>query len=290
VTTLTFWDGETEEPAELTYWDGSAEQPVEDFALMPYGAWSTAELIKRPGFTIGHRCGSLDWAEASRRGATESALRRCDALEVPVNRTLDGVWFGLHDTTLLRTSGVNIDPRDLTWEQLQAYQNTAPAGGDSNFGAQPYATLVDLLTDYASSHVVFLDPKGHGNVQYRGELLDLVEATVPNAQQTIVIKFFGDHVTLADYARSRGYVTWGYFYEADYLADPAAIIAQTGRWDWLGLNWDASPSTWADFVALGKPVIGHVIANDTQRAAALAGGAHGVMCSGVRAIQGAPEI
>lgn len=290
MTTLGIWDGTEELYTELTVWESGVEQPVDAFALMPYGAWSVGELLKRPGFTVAHRCGSLDWAEASRRGATESVLRRCDALEMPLSRTADGVWFGLHDQTLLRTSGVNIDPTTITWEQLLQYPNNPPAGGDPNFGARPYQKLTTFLQDYGESHVIFLDPKYHGNMTYRGELLDLVESVIPDAQQRIVIKYFGDNTFLADYARSRGYRTWGYFYESDWLANPSAITAQTGHWDWLGLNWDASAQTWQDFVAFGKPLIGHIVANSTQRQAALDGGAIGAMCSGVRAIQGAPEI
>ncbi|GAB3176407.1 hypothetical protein GCM10027059_50890 [Myceligenerans halotolerans] len=290
MSSLTVWDGEAEQPVALTVWDGEAEQPVTDDALMPGGAWSVDELVRRDESTVGHRGGTDDWAEGSRTAMTQAVLRRVDALELPLSRTLDGVWFGLHDQTLLRTSGVDIDPTTITWDQLQAYKIAAPAGGDPAFGAQRYMRLTQLLTDYGSSHVLFLDPKYHGNQQFRGELLDLVEATIPNAQRTIVVKFFGDNTFLADYARSRGYTTWGYFYESDYLADPAAIVAQTGHWDWLGLNWDAAPSTWADFVALGKPLFGHVVADLTQRQAALDGGATGVICSGVRAVQGAPEI
>jgi glycerophosphoryl diester phosphodiesterase len=290
MTELTILEDGEEVPAELTVWDGVTENPVDEAALMPFGAWSTVELVSRPSSVVGHRGTSAWCAEGSRRGMTEAVRRRVDALELPLSRTSDGVWFGLHDQTLLRTSGVAIDPTTITWEQLQAYEIAAPVGGDPQFGARPYMRLTTLLEDYGQSHVLFLDPKYHGNMTYRGELLDLVEAAIPNAQATVVIKYFGDNVTLADYARSRGYTTWGYFYESDYLADPAAIIAQTGRWDWLGLNWDAAPSTWADFVALGKPLFGHVVATTVQRDAALAGGANGIICSDVPAIQGAPDI
>lgn len=291
MSSLTVWDGDVEQPVDLTVWDGEAEQPVTGDALMPGGAWSVDDLLTRPGFTVAHRCGSLDWAEGSRRGATESVLRRCDALEAPLSRTLDGVWFLLHDFDLTRTSGVAIDPTTITWDGLQQYRIAPPAGGDPNFGDQPYMKLTTLLTDYGRSHVLFLDPKYHGNSTYRGEFLDLVEDTLPDARQRVVVKYHITNTTLADYARSRGFTTWAYAYEgSDYLADPSGTIERAGHWDWLGLNWDAAPSTWADFVALGKPLVGFIAADLTERQAALDNGAAGVMCSGVRAIQGAPEI
>lgn len=289
--TFTVWDGVEERSVAWTILDDDlTEQPVSAVAMVPGGAWSVDRLAEIPGFTIAHRCGSADWAEMSQRGATASVLRNVDALEISVSRTIDGVWFGLHDQTLLRTSGVDINPNTLTWAQVQGYLSAAPAGGDPAFGAQPYARLVDLLDAYATSHVIFLDPKYHAGVAWRDEFFAVIESAVPNAQDHVVIKYTGGGITLADDATARGYTSVGYFYESEYAPDPAGTLANAAHWTWIELDHGAPQSTWDAFTALGKLMIGFIAATAAQRQTALDKGADGVMCSGIRAIKGAAVI
>jgi len=286
---LVVWDGTEEHDTAVTLWDGGVEQPA-TAAVMPGGAWSVDRLLAIDGFTVGHRGGSVDWAEMSMRAYTEAVLRNVDAVEISVSRTIDGVWFGLHDETLLRTSGVDIDPATLTWRQVQDYLCAAPAGGDPRFGAQQYERLVDLLDAYATSHVILLDPKYHSGAVWRPEFFALIEAAVPRAQDHVVIKWSGGGTSLADDAAALGYDTVGYFYQSDYLANPAGVLANAGHWSWLELEHGAPQSTWDAFLALGKPVIGFTAATAAQRQTALDKGAAGVMCSGIRAIKGPAVI
>jgi len=287
--TLTVWDGTDETAVDFTLWDGTAERPA-SAAMVPGGAYSVANLFARPGFVMAHRGGSVDWAEMTARAYTESVFRSVDALEVSVNRTADGVWFGLHDQTLLRTSGVDLDPLTMTWDQVRGYLCAPPADGDATFGARPYMRLVDLLAAYATSHVIFLDPKYRAGAQWRDELYSVVESVVPNAQQHVVIKYSGGGTSLADDASARGYSTWGYFYQSEYLADPAGVLANAAHWTYLGLDISAPQGTWDVFHATGKTVLGHIAATLIAYQTAIAKGAGGVMSSGVRAIKGAPVI
>lgn len=288
--TLTVWDGTEETGVDFTVWDDVTEQPAAA-AMVPGGAYSVANLLTRPGFTMAHRGGSADWAEMTARAYTESVFRSVDALEVSVNRTSDGVWFGLHDQTLLRTSGVDIDPLTMTWDQVRGYLCAAPSGGDPAFGPRPYMQLVELLRAYGTSHVIFLDPKYRAGAQWRDELYSVIESAVPHAQEHIVIKNSGGGTSLADDAASRGYSTWGYFYQEEYLANPAAVMANAAHWSFLGLDISAAPqSTWDALHATGKPVLGHIASTALAYQTALSKGADGVMCSGVRAIKGAPVI
>lgn len=290
MSTVATWDGAVETPAEVTVWDGASERPAQ-LGVMPYGAGSVDELLARPGFTIAHRGGTLDWPEMSMRAYTESVRRRVDAVEVSVGRTVDGVWFGLHDDTLLRTSGVNVDHRTLTWAQIQAYliQNTG-VSPDPAFGPQPHMLLTDLLAAYASSHVIFVDPKYHAGVQWQPEFYDLIESVVPDANQHIVIKAASGSTAAADGANARGYVSFGSFYQDEYAADPAGSLEDAQRWAWINLQHIAPQATWDTFAALGKPMTGHIAQTPAEYDTAMAKGAIGVMCNGIRAIKGAPAI
>lgn len=282
--TFGIWNGTEEIPARLSTMVDGVETPVRA-AVMPTGALTVAEFLTRQS-VIGHRGMSRDLAEACRHAMTQAVLRRVDALEMPLSRTSDGVWFGLHDETLLRTSGVDIDPATLTWAEVQAYQIAAPAGGDPAFGAQPYMRLEQLLEDYGSSHTLFLDPKYHAGPEWRDEMYGLIESVLPSAQDSVVIKFSGDGTTVADAATARGFFSFGYFYGDQY----PALLDDAPHWTITGMEWDADQAIWDALTGLGQPVIAHIVADTTQRDAAIAKGAAGIMCSGVRAVQGAPVI
>lgn len=286
--TFGIWNGTEEIPARLSLLVDDVETPARA-ALMPTGAPTAAEFLTRQSL-IGHRGASLDYAEGSRRAMTEAVLRGVDALEMPLSRTSDGVWFGLHDADLLRTSGVAIDPTTITWAELAAYQIAAPAGGDPAFGAQPYMRLEQLLEDYGPSHTLFLDPKYHAGPEWRDEMYGLIESVLPSAQDSVVIKFSGDGTTVADAATARGFPCFGYWYDSQFQADQAKVLAETAAWTILGMEWDAEQATWDALTGLGKPVIAHTAATTTQRDTAIAKGASGIMCSGVRAVQGPPVI
>lgn len=287
---LTLWDGDEETPLDLSLWDGTVEQPITESAIMPGGAWSISEMLARPAFTVAHRCGRLDWAEYTRRGITECMLRGLDGLEISVARTSDGVWFGLHDQTLLRTSGVAVDPTTVTWAEVLSYPNLAPSGGDPAFGDQPYARLEDLLAPWPG--VVFLDLKYQaGTGPNRDELLDLIEDLMPDARSRVVIKFSsGDATPVADWARSRGYKSWGHFRQSDYDTDPVLVASQAAHWDLLGLDAGASQAMWDDLADLSRPIMGADIASAADNTTALGKGAVGTLIGAVRDIQGTPVI
>lgn len=283
---LTLWDGTEELDTTWGYWDGTTEHAA-TAAEVPRGAWSVAELLTRDGFMLAQRAGRGDWAEMSTRGATECVLRRVDALEYSFRRTLDGVWFGMHDETMLRTSGVDINPNTLTWEEVQNYPNLAPVDGDPAFGDQPYARLEDLLAPYAPSHVLFADPKyGIGDPDILEEFFDLVLSIVP--PHRLVAKYSIGGVDVANAATARGIASWGTLHDDDVTN--GNLAAYGSAWSMLGLSYAASQADWDTVLALGKPVLGREVMTAAQRTEALSKGAVGISCSGVRAIKGPPVI
>ncbi|MDR7385200.1 hypothetical protein [Promicromonospora iranensis] len=284
---LTIWDGTNELPTTTAVWNGAEELPTTATAVVPGGARSVADLLTIPGFMLAQRAGYKDWAEMTLRGATECALRNVPALEFSFRRTLDGVWFGMHDETMLRTSGVDINPNTLTWEQVKAYPNKAPAGGDAGFGDQPYFRLEELLPPYAESHVIFTDPKwGVGNPAILNEFFDLVLQYVP--RERLVAKWAVTGSMVANAATLRGIASWGTLHGDDVTN--GSLANHGSAWSMLGLSYAASQADWDTVLAYGKPVLGREVATAEQRTTALSKGAVGISCSGVRAIQGSPVI
>jgi glycerophosphoryl diester phosphodiesterase len=280
--------GET--PARVSLLLDGVERPARS-AVVPHGARTVPELVSGR-FPVAHRLSGAYLPEFSMRGATESVLRPdIRALEFSVASSSDGVLFGLHDETLQRTSGVDLDPRDLTWAEIQTHLNAVPAGGDPRFGPQPYLRLDEFLDTYGHSHVVFIDPKYIAGPQFYDLFYGVIQDALPGAQDSVVIKFFGDAASVANAATARGFASFGYFYQWQYAMNPGLTISQTAPWTMLGMTWDAQPETWTAFTALGKPIIAHTtITTPAQAATAYANGAQGLMVSHVPAVLGAPVI
>lgn len=284
------WDGTRELTGAISVWDGEHERQIRT-GTVPYGARNVYQLRSTPQFAVAHRLGSQDWAEYSKRGLVESVMRGADALELSVAKTSDGVFFGLHDQTLLRTSGVDINPTTLTWAQVQEYQCSPIVGGDPAFGPQPYVRLEELIEPYADSHTFFLDLKYQAGPSNRDAVLPVLESLFDRPQDKVIMKYAsGAGITLADWATEHGYMSWGHFWTEDYLADPAKAMTDAAHWTWIGVGADATEQMWIDMKATGKPIIGAVVDSAEQRDLVFAEGVIGYMCAEVRELMGDPVV
>jgi hypothetical protein len=247
---------------------------------------SIDQVLHTPGATWAHRGGSANWPEMTDYAYTRAAAHGYGVLEFSCARTSDGWWFGLHDANLDRTSGLSGSPSvsTMTRAAVEAYQITLNAGGNP----QPYYGLIEFLQKWTQTHVVVIDPKNA--LSFSAELLDLIELHVPDAQDRVVMKFFGvggGALTFADLCRARGFTTWGYFYQADY--DSGALAANHARWDWLGMNLAATTAwtggTYPAIGSYGQPVVAHIIQSQAEYDASIAKGATMVQVGNVAGVQ-----
>lgn len=253
---------------------GGVAFPDEVTAIGP-GWASVAEMLATPGFTWAHRGNSNRWAEMTLRTYTQAALRGYAGMECSLARTSDGVWFGLHDATLNRTSQVTGLPpaTEMTWAQVQEYQVTNSADGLD----QPYMLFEDLMRAYGSSHVIICDPKV--SLAYLDEIADLCLAGI-GADRCILKGHVSGGSLIGDAAAARGMASWGYAYPSDlastsWLANP---------WTMLGMEWSASQADWDVVLADGRPVVGHVVYTQAAYATAISKGASGVQCGATEII------
>ena len=242
------------------------------------GYSSVADMQSHDPFYVAAR-----WPEMSMVAYEKAVELGVGALEVSVARTKDGVYFGLHDKTLDRTSLVSggIDPSTLTWAQLTSkYQNklnaTDPAG-------VPYARIDEIFAKFASNHVIFVDPKYIGDAGQRQDLIDQMLAAAP--AEHWVLKGYYDNASLTTAARTAGIATWGYYYGRDL----AAFDSTAQNWDMLGLDLAATAEQWAMVKAQGRPVIAFFITGEETLAEAMTKGADGMMVSDIPATLGAPQ-
>ena len=251
-------------------------------AAAPRGFSSVAQMLATPGATWAHRGGSANWPEMSQYAYDQAVLAGYGALEFSAHRTSDGVWIGSHDPDLNRTSelaaGTLPNISAMTWAQVQTYMNTRNSAGTP----RPYHRLEDFLDKYTPTHVCIVDPKN--DVGRIAEFLAICDAHGGNTK--IVVKFFGvggGSTALADAAAAKGYQTWGYFYEADYLDGDMA--RDQSHWSILGMNYDASQAAWDAALSYGKPVVGHIAGSQANYDTAIAKGARMVQSANVAGIR-----
>lgn len=246
---------------------------------VPTGYASVSAMLASTPFYIAHRGGSVNWPEMSLYAYTQSAFWGIGALEISLARTSDGVWFGLHDETLDRTSGTtNFIPSQHTWAEVQAYQITAAGTTNSSQPTRPYMRWEELIDAYYSSHLIMVDPKFA--TPYASELLDMMDALPGTPTTRFIAKYYGVSTTWSTAARARGYLTWGYFYQSD----SANFATYQGNWDILGMDHNADQATWTTILAFGKPVIAHTIGSGTAATTALGYGASGMMVSNLEEV------
>lgn len=271
------WDGETARATAQYVMTATGPVPASSMRAMPSGYASSELLETESRVFIAHRGGSLNWPEMSLYAYTRAVEWGVGVLEVSLARTSDGVWFGLHDQTLDRTSGTSgANPQSMTWAQVQAYNITAANTNDPSQPVRPYMRLSSLLDAYGDSHLIMFDPKyTYSNATWLNELFTILLQHAP--AERLVGKYAISAQGFANACRTRGIKCWGYAYESDVPNLPT----QAPAWDFLGMEWSASQEAWDAALAYDKPVFGHICATAGQVTTALGKGASGCMVSGV---------
>jgi glycerophosphoryl diester phosphodiesterase len=219
-------------------------------------------------------------------GYSESVRSGADALEISLARSSDGVWFGLHDATLDRTSGTShFVAADHTWAEISQYRISAAATTDPTQPARPYMRLEELLDAFAGKHVIFVDPKFVPGSFYP-ELMTILTSAKVNVSQSYIAKSIYQGAPWAKFAHAHGLTTWGFYYDTDIAANPDVVESTEKSWDVLGLNYTASKANWAQIRSFRKPVIAHIVPTRVAARTANAKGASGLMISGIREVLG----
>jgi len=241
---------------------------------------SVSDMLSRNEFFWAHRGGSRDFPEMSSFAYGQSALLSYGCLELSLARTSDGVWFGLHDADINRTSGTSGLPvaSSMTWATVQGYTILGSmATNNPSQPARPYATLQDILDTY-TEHLFVIDVKYAST--YREELLNILDTYGGN--ERFVGKGYGvGNNSFAASCANRGYERWGYFYASDV---PSLTPAYVNQWTLVGMDYNASLSDWntlAGYRTNGQRMSGHICPDGAAVATARSYGATGFMVSGV---------
>jgi len=286
----------------LVGWDGTKEVELSKIEMLHSGTFVPDLERTQRVFLMGHRGGSLDYQEHSARGYVQSSIAHMDIMEFSIGCTSDGVFFGLHDREVNRTSsslgpsaaqgGVDYLPSQHTWAEISALVQDLPSRGDSRFSTQPYMRIEDFVNQWLPSHTLMFDPKYLSAAQ-RVNLYAYL-ASLPDHQRRIMGKFYHTGTQVADDFHAIGCKAWGYAYseaitglKSNGTPTTEPLLSATAeKWDMLGQEHSATQAVWTETlrIAGGKKVIGHIVGTAAQAQAAVAKGAHGLQVSGVNAV------
>ncbi|GAB3769583.1 glycerophosphodiester phosphodiesterase [Microlunatus parietis] len=242
-----------------------------------------SEFIARQPFVVAHRCGGGRWPEFSVRGVRGSVDLGVRALEVSVYTAATGEWVCSHDRSTVRATGVDLDIPTTPWAELRRLRSRADHTSDPGQDPTPLLLLTDLIEACPPNQLLFLDHKetsgGRGETDQEAvgreqRLLDFLDS-IPGLAERVVWKVFAPAEESRRRAAERGYPSWGIHYSATLDQH----IRDAKRFDLLGLEWDAPEPAWRAITALGRPVIGHIVASRQQGEVALGRGAAGLMAS-----------
>ncbi|MGN6446054.1 glycerophosphodiester phosphodiesterase [Amnibacterium sp.] len=250
-------------------------------ANLPARSFTVDAMLAQKPFFVAHRGSENDWPEQSLYAYQQCVARGLRVLEFSVSRTIDGVWFGLHDGTLDRLSGTTgFLAAEHTWKEVQQHRISAKATTSPGQPDRPYLDLHGFLDRFGSSNVLFIDPKAVDPHHYP-QLLATIEGRVPTARQTVIAKSEASNVTWPRLAKTSGIRSWGFYYGKDLPPTSDIFSTTLADWDLIGLNQEATAEQWKLVTSTGKPVIGHVISTQAGRDRVVGLGARGVMCSDV---------
>lgn len=271
---VTLGDGTT---GHLTVIDADSNRVTPaSVRVLPPGFASVSALLATPGATWAHHGGSGAWPEMSIYAYSQAALRGYGALEVSFGRTSDGVWVGLHDNDINRTSNTSGEPAiiSMTWAEVQEHMIEIGGGAP-----RPYCRWEEIRDRFGHTHVLILDPKNYNWGSYRDEFLAMCDQLGPTR---VIVKQWINDDGLADAASAKGYETWAHAYQADY--DNGLIDAKQSHWSLLGMEISATTAwtgggSYPSILSYGKPVVGHIAASQADYATAIGKGASMVQCS-----------
>lgn len=228
---------------------------------------SVEDMMSSSAFVkISHRGGSLDYAEHSLHAYGQSVLWGYSVLDMSIHITIDDVVFGLNDATLLRTSGVDLNPSTMAWSEVSQYLSLK---------GTPYLRLDELMYRYPN-HIITVDAKNipASRQEY---ILDIMDSF--GGSRRAIAKEAGTSAGWPVRAAARGYKTWGIFYQNNV----PNMATHESRWDILGFPFQGTEAEWEVMKSFGKRVYAFTCNNATAINQAISKGADGAMISGTKA-------
>lgn len=273
----------TNKAGKMFYFDGTTKHADIQLGKTYQRVFTISELLDEashgPWFTM-HRVGSYSYPEHTLYGGQGCVDAGAHILEVSMQKSSSGTFWGFHDATVDRTVvGQTGNVSSFTDTQLASFmEKGSTALGNSTQPSRPTAKAIDIFNAFPNA-CFFVEDKTYLNT---AAMLNLLDAN--GGPDRFVVKIDATSgPSIYDQAAARGYTTWGYVF-ADHMdsTNLTSILAKTNL-NMLGMDFAASDAVIiaaiAQTIAAGKRPTGHIIATQAQRDRMLGFGLTGLMLS-----------
>ena len=245
---------------------------------------TVASLTAANPFYIAHRGGGGDWPEMTAYAYQQAAARPgCQALEISVCISADGVLVCSHDPNTRRVTGVDHEIIRESWRTLSTLTVSAQQTTDPDQPRRPLTRFDDVVERYLDDFVLFVEPKVTAAAD--ALMARMVELGQP---ERVVWKQPVNSARFAT-AKAHGFTTWGYV-----LPEPAHTganlqrLAASDAIDLLGAPRAESDAFITDVVTAarqhGKQTVSWNVRSPQDRQRLQALGVPGMMTSHLRAV------
>ena len=210
-------------------WGLRIAAPAEVLAVPP--AVAPAPLGAAPQtLLISHRGESMDYPENTMAAYRAAVERGADGLELDIYLTKDNEIICLHDSTALRTGGLDVRPRDATLAELKALDVGAWKG--PQFAGERIPTLAEALTLARDNFDIHVEIKtGAEIVPY---LVQVIAAEPKATPGRVVFTGFSEAVIKAVRQQLPAYRTY-WFTGTSAGTTPEPLIAKARACDAFGV-------------------------------------------------------
>lgn len=278
--------GGTNHAGKMWWWDGTAKKDFDettlDFVYKPTTVTSFLASGNSPWFAA-HRGFSYSYPEETLYGYRAATDWGIKAIEISIQKSLDGTYWCFHDATTDRTTGVSGTIASMHDSAISILSNVGTtATGNTTQPSRPVAKLTDVLDLYAPTHVIFIEDKTYANTTAVLNLMDSYGTSGRPASEIFIWKVSQDSAkaTFYDPAAARGYHRWAYIFDASMAGSFTALVT-SGKADMIGMDFNSSDSTLTAAIAAcitnGVRPTGHIITSTTQRDRLLGFGMTGLM-------------
>lgn len=227
--------------------------------------------------TIAHRGAKATAPENSLEAVAAAIDAGADLIEIDVQLAADGSLVLVHDTTLMRTHGVTQPVTGLTATAVKRWPIRSSARlGLTGWPDVPTVTLNEVFARFASARVAWLI-----EAKYPASPTDAQLDAVGDAIVGHVFRWdLADRVIVQSFQRRPGLRAIAAGLPAGYIetaggADPDVLRAQ--GFDFYGMRKDARPERIAAAADAGLRPLVYTINRRSERDAALAAGAAGIV-------------
>jgi glycerophosphoryl diester phosphodiesterase len=180
-------------PSSITFFSNRSKSMRRTIPHLLTAFATATSICSAAPLIIGHRGASFVAPENTIASIKEAWKEGADGTEVDVYLTKDGKLVTIHDKTTKRTTGVEMEVHESTFEELSKLD--AGLWKDAKWKGERIATLADSLAAVPAGKIIYIELKGGQEIL--PELRKVIDASGKAKQEIYLIDFKLDNLIAA---------------------------------------------------------------------------------------------